>query len=45
MIFRNNLNGFWDFYHGTTVGAGSPKEIPYGIMYCEKPYVKSAYIN
>ncbi len=19
--FRNNLNGFWDFYHGTNVGA------------------------
>jgi hypothetical protein len=22
MIFRNNLNGFWDFYQGTNVGAG-----------------------
>jgi len=22
VIFRNNLNGFWDFYHGTNVGAG-----------------------
>ncbi len=26
--FRNNLNGFWDFFHGTNVGAGSPKAIP-----------------
>ncbi len=27
VIFGNNLNGFWDFYHGTNVGAGagSPK--------------------
>jgi hypothetical protein len=23
-LFRNNLNGFWDFYHGTKAGAGSP---------------------
>jgi hypothetical protein len=22
VIFGNNLNGFWDFYHGTNVGAG-----------------------
>jgi hypothetical protein len=22
VIFRNNLNGYWDFYHGTNVGAG-----------------------
>jgi len=21
----NNINEFWDFYHGTIVGAGSPK--------------------
>jgi hypothetical protein len=26
VIFRNDLNEFWDFfYHGTNVGAGSPK--------------------
>jgi hypothetical protein len=25
VIFRNNLNGFWDFCHVTTVGHGSPK--------------------
>jgi hypothetical protein len=25
LIFRNNLNGLWDFYHGTKVGAGSLK--------------------
>jgi hypothetical protein len=24
VIFRNNLNGFWDFCHGTNTGAGSP---------------------
>ncbi len=23
-LFRNNLNGFWDFYHGTKAGANSP---------------------
>jgi hypothetical protein len=22
VIFGKNLNGFWDFYHGTNVGAG-----------------------
>jgi hypothetical protein len=22
VILRNYLNGFWDFYHGTNVGAG-----------------------
>jgi hypothetical protein len=26
-MFRNELNGLWDFYHGTNVGAGSPKAI------------------
>ncbi len=25
VIFRNGLNGIWDFYHGTNRGAGSPK--------------------
>ncbi len=25
VIFRNNLNGFLDFYHGTNVDAGEPK--------------------
>ncbi len=25
VIFRNNLNGFWGFYHCTNVSAGSPK--------------------
>jgi hypothetical protein len=25
VIFRNNLNGFGDFYNGTNMGAGSPK--------------------
>jgi hypothetical protein len=25
VIFGNNLNGFWDFYHGNNVGVGSPK--------------------
>jgi hypothetical protein len=25
LTFRNNLNGFWDFYYGTKVSAGSPK--------------------
>jgi hypothetical protein len=24
-IFRKPLNEFWDFYHGTSVGAGSHK--------------------
>jgi len=26
-IFTNNLNGFWDFYPDTNLGAGSPKTI------------------
>jgi hypothetical protein len=26
-IFRNNLNEIWDFYHGTNMGAGSPKAV------------------
>jgi hypothetical protein len=25
LIFKNNLNEFWDFYHGANLGAGSPK--------------------
>jgi hypothetical protein len=25
VIFRNNLNGFWDFNHGTNMDASSPK--------------------
>ncbi len=25
VICRNNLNGFWDFYHSTNMSAGSPK--------------------
>jgi hypothetical protein len=25
VIFRNNLNRFWDFYHGTNLGVGSSK--------------------
>jgi hypothetical protein len=25
LIFRNDLNGIWDFYHGTNRGTGSPK--------------------
>jgi hypothetical protein len=25
LTLRNNLNGFWDFYYATKVGAGSPK--------------------
>jgi hypothetical protein len=24
-IFRNNLNEIWYLYHGTNMGAGSPK--------------------
>jgi hypothetical protein len=24
-MFRNYLNEFWDIYHGTNMGAGSPK--------------------
>jgi hypothetical protein len=24
-VFRNSLNEFLDFYHGTNMGAGSPK--------------------
>ncbi len=24
ILFRNNLNKNWDFYHGTKSGAGSP---------------------
>jgi hypothetical protein len=28
-IFENNLNGFWDFYHGTNKGSGSPKAMVY----------------
>jgi len=24
-IKKNSLNEFWDFYHGTNVGANSPK--------------------
>ncbi len=27
IIFRNNLNGFRDFYHGTNMGASSPKAL------------------
>jgi hypothetical protein len=27
VMFRNELNGLWDFYHGTNMGAGSPKAI------------------
>ncbi len=27
VLFRNNLNGFWDFYHGNTVGADSQKAV------------------
>jgi catabolite regulation protein CreA len=27
IIFRNNLNEFWYFYHGTNMGAGSPKAL------------------
>jgi hypothetical protein len=27
VIFRNNLNGFWDFYHGINMVAGSPKAL------------------
>jgi hypothetical protein len=26
-IFINNLNGFWDFYPDTNLGAGKPKTI------------------
>jgi hypothetical protein len=26
-ISTNNLNGFWDFYPDTNLGAGSPKTI------------------
>jgi hypothetical protein len=25
VVLKNNLNGFWDFYHVTKVGACSPK--------------------
>jgi hypothetical protein len=25
--FTNNLNGFWNFYHGTNMGLSSPKAI------------------
>lgn len=24
-MFTNNLNGLWDFCHGTNMGAGLPK--------------------
>jgi hypothetical protein len=27
LIFRNNLIEFWIFYHGTNVGASSPKPL------------------
>jgi hypothetical protein len=28
VTFKNNLNGFWDFYHGSNnVSVGSPKAI------------------
>jgi hypothetical protein len=27
VIFRNNLNEFWIFYHGTNLGAGSLKAL------------------
>jgi hypothetical protein len=32
LMFRNKLKGFRDFYHGTSVGAGSPKVNVY--RYC-----------
>jgi hypothetical protein len=44
VIFGNNLNGIWDSYHGTNVGACSPKAsfITMGTSLSRMPHAKPA---
>jgi hypothetical protein len=32
LTFKNNSIEFWDFYHGTNVRAGSPKDPMDGVL-------------
>jgi hypothetical protein len=42
VIFKNNLNGFWYFYHGTTLGGGSHKALSEASLW---PYQIQAMLN
>jgi hypothetical protein len=39
-IFRNNLNGFWNFYNGTNGGAASPKALVFKGIVVKKEGIK-----